>query len=187
LEFNSFIGVSYLEDLTICDDLIDFFEARPELSSVGTAGGRIDVTFKKSMDLSFENVVTELRERYFSQLDNVLRQYKKHYEFADTGVSPWGFKELPNIQRYKPGEGFYEWHNERGTLIPPVCHRHLVYMTYLNDVTDGGETEFFYQQLKIHPRKGMTLIWPTDWTHTHRGITSPTQTKYIVTGWYSFL
>ena len=59
-------------------------------------------------------------------------------------------------------------------------------MTYLNDVNDGGETEFIHQGMQIHPEKGKTLIWPADWTHTHRGIPSPTETKYIVTGWFNF-
>jgi hypothetical protein len=60
-------------------------------------------------------------------------------------------------------------------------------MTYLNDVNDDGETEFYYQNLKIKPQKGKTVIWPADWTHTHRGITSPTQEKYIITGWFNFI
>jgi hypothetical protein len=60
-------------------------------------------------------------------------------------------------------------------------------MTYLNDVTDQGETEFFHQQIKIKPQKGLTVIWPADWTYTHRGIPSPTQEKFIITGWLSFL
>jgi hypothetical protein len=60
-------------------------------------------------------------------------------------------------------------------------------MTYLNDITDEGETEFFHQQIKIQPRKGLTLIWPADWTYTHRGITSPTQDKYIITGWFNYV
>ena len=59
-------------------------------------------------------------------------------------------------------------------------------MFYLNDVEDEGETEFYYQKLKVKPKKGLTLIWPADWTHTHRGIPSKTQEKYIATGWYSF-
>ena len=59
-------------------------------------------------------------------------------------------------------------------------------MTYLNDVRDGGETEFFHQNLRVAARRGLTLIWPADWTHTHRGIVSPTEEKIIVTGWFSF-
>ena len=31
-------------------------------------------------------------------------------------------------------------------------------MTYLNDIKDGGETEFYYQKLKVKPEKGLTLI-----------------------------
>ena len=57
----------------------------------------------------------------------------------------------------------------------------------LNDVTDKGETEWFYQDKKIKPRKGLSAIWPVDFTHTHRGIPSPTQEKYIVTGWLDMI
>jgi hypothetical protein len=59
-------------------------------------------------------------------------------------------------------------------------------MTYLNNIKKGGETEFFYQNLKVKPEKGLTLIWPADWTFTHRGIPSPKEIKYITTGWYSY-
>ena len=59
-------------------------------------------------------------------------------------------------------------------------------MTYLNDVNKGGETEFVYQKLKVKPEIGLTLIWGSDWTFTHRGIASPKETKYITTGWYCF-
>ena len=64
--------------------------------------------------------------------------------------------------------------------------RHLVWMTYLNDIEEGGETEFYYQKLKVKPRKGLTLIWPVDWTHTHRGIGATEEEKIILTGWFSF-
>ena len=53
--------------------------------------------------------------------------------------------------------------------------------------SDAGETEFFHQKIKVKPQKGLTIIWPAEWTHTHRGIVSPTQTKYIMTGWYNFV
>ena len=58
-------------------------------------------------------------------------------------------------------------------------------MTYLNDVEDGGGTEFKYQGLRHNAKKGKTLIWPSDFTHTHRGQKSPTQEKYIATSWFN--
>jgi hypothetical protein len=58
-------------------------------------------------------------------------------------------------------------------------------MVYLNTLTDRGETEFFYQNHFEEPKEGKLVIWPSDWTHLHRGVPSLTQTKYILTGWCS--
>ena len=56
-------------------------------------------------------------------------------------------------------------------------------MTYLNDIPNGGGTEFkFYPDFKVNAKKGLSLMWPTDFTHTHRGVVSEYE-KYIVTGW----
>ena len=65
-------------------------------------------------------------------------------------------------------------------------HRALVFMTYLNDVEDGG-TEFLHQNVYTPAKKGLTLIWPAYWTHTHRGVVSKLKEKYIVTGWINFI
>jgi hypothetical protein len=93
--------------------------------------------------------------------------------------APW------NVQHYLPGKHYSAWHCENNGE-PLFRYRHLAFMTYLNDVTDGGETEFLYQTTKVRPEKGLTLIWPAHWTHTHRGLPSPTQDKYVTTGWYEF-
>jgi hypothetical protein len=44
-----------------------------------------------------------------------------------------------------------------------------------------------YQERTIEARKGRTLIWPPDFTHTHVGVVSPSQHKYIITGWFNFI
>ena len=59
-------------------------------------------------------------------------------------------------------------------------------MTYLNDVKQGGETEWYYQKLKVRPEKGLTVIWSADWTFTHKGHTTIDEDKYIITGWFDF-
>ena len=58
-------------------------------------------------------------------------------------------------------------------------------MPYLNDVPDGG-THFKYQELTAPAKKGLTLIWPTDFTHTHKGQITDKHEKYIITGWLGF-
>ena len=59
-------------------------------------------------------------------------------------------------------------------------------MTYLNDVESGGATEFSHYQVSVKPKKGLTLIWPSEWTHAHRGEILEHGAKYIVTGWITF-
>ena len=66
-----------------------------------------------------------------------------------------------------------------------ATRRVLVNMMYLNDVDEGGETEFLYQSMRVQPKKGRVVIWPAGFTHTHRGNPPLAGEKYIATAWYS--
>ena len=66
-------------------------------------------------------------------------------------------------------------------------NRHLVWMTYLNDIEEGGGTDFLHQDYTVKPKKGKTVIWPSDWTYTHKGQVAPNEDKYIITGWFDYL
>ena len=89
-----------------------------------------------------------------------------------------------NIQKYNPGDHFSHLHCERTSLNS--LHRLFAFMTYLNDVEDGGKTNFDYYGIKVKPEIGKTLIWPAEWTHAHTGEVLKSGTKYIVTGWLHF-
>jgi hypothetical protein len=180
----NFIGSSYIKEDSLCDRIISYFEGNPSRGP-GEVGNNneIDTDRKDSTDLTFEG---PLLSEYIHHLSECIGQYKEMYKYCDKDIQPWSIWPNVNIQRYNPGQGYKLLHCERNCGYGYVSRRHLVFMTYLNDVTDGGETFFYHQDLKIKPKKGLTLIWPADWTHTHCGIVSPTQTKYIVTGWISF-
>jgi hypothetical protein len=89
-----------------------------------------------------------------------------------------------NIQKYRVGGHFSKLHTERASVF--TMHRALVWMTYLNEVEDGGQTSFAHYRLDVKPERGKTLIWPTDWTHAHTGNLVTTGVKYIVTGWMHY-
>jgi hypothetical protein len=185
-DYETFIGAWIMDDLSICDELIAFHKGNKEakLGSVIKEGKpTVLKEHKDSVDsrLMFHYPVTQ---RYLNELDRILNLYGQKYPSCTMGAPVRA--EAVNVQEYFPGGGFHMWHCERLGPGWPENSRHLVYMTYLNDVTDGGETEWLHQKLKVKPQKGLTVIWPTDWTHAHRGITSPTQFKYIVTGWYQY-
>jgi hypothetical protein len=181
---DSFIFQDYLQDLSICDELIQYYK-NSDKKTEGKSSVGIDHNVKKSTEISVDNFDEPIVKNYLGQLQVICNKYIKTYKFCNE-YGAWDIMEGFNIQHYKPNEGYFTWHCERGNAVEPFNNRHLVWMTYLNDVDDEGETEFYYQGLKVKPKKGLTLIWVADWTHTHRGITSPTQEKYIATGWYSY-
>lgn len=86
------------------------------------------------------------------------------------------------LQQTNPKEGYHAFHAEDSTWNNQL--RTLAWMVYLNDVDDGGETEYLYQQLKIKPKQGRVVIWPGSFTHVHRG-NPPMSEKFIATGWYA--
>ena len=114
-------------------------------------------------------------ERYYADyMSNfpVLENYNRHTIYK------------VKIQKTVPGGGYHVWHSETGTRRN--SGRIAVFTLYLNDIEDGGETEFLYQGLRVKPEQGALVIWPTGYTHTHRGNPPLKDTKYIVTGWVEF-
>ena len=85
------------------------------------------------------------------------------------------------IQKTLPGEGFHAWHCENGRLS--TMRRVVAFSCFLNDVDDGGETEFLEQHKRYKASAGDLLIFPAGFTHTHRGNTPISNEKYIITGW----
>ena len=184
-DLNNFIAGWYIKP-KVCDDLIKYFEASPNKHQ-GLSGGVVDTKKKISLDLSIDTKNAAIPiNNYYDELQQVLNKYTELYPYSKNKHNDFGVKETWNIQKYNPNEGYFIKHFERGGHSVKNINRHLVFMTYLNDVKEGGETEFIYQKVKVKPEKGLTLIWGADWTFLHRGIPAPKETKYIATGWFSY-
>ena len=84
----------------------------------------------------------------------------------------WYVQECGSVQQrhLKVGglkRGYHVWHDENSGL--QHSNRCLVWMIYLNDDFEGGETEYLYYKKRIKAEKGKLLIWPAGMTHAHRG------------------
>ena len=138
------------------------------------------------MDIRVEPIDLELEgcevfSDYFTVLKDCYQDYCCQWDFLNMFMAQTHIGSF-NLQRYNPGGHFAEVHSERTSLTK--LHRILVWITYLNDIEEAGETEFVHYGLKVKPRMGRTLIWPAEWTHAHRG-NPTTATKYIITGWFN--
>ena len=89
------------------------------------------------------------------------------------------------IQKILPSEGYHGWHIENGGIN--FGRRLLALMVYLNDVEEGGETEFLYQQKRIPPTEGTLIIHPAGLTHAHRGNPPLAGVKYVINAWMEFV
>lgn len=96
------------------------------------------------------------------------------------GVSLYSI--VQKVQKTPAGGGYHVWHDENSGI--EHSGRLIVWMFYLNDNFEGGETEFLYYKKRIQPRAGTLLLWPAGLTHAHRGGLVLKGDKYVVTGWF---
>lgn len=190
IDRDKFIGGWYIPH-DICDKLIEWYHDNKKYQVDGVVynqnfegGFAIDPSYKESTEIgiSHENGDYPINQ-YRVWQQRVLDAYIREYPDSNNLLDAFNINEAFNLQHYAPTQGFKQLHAERTGV--KMSKRVLVFMTYLNDVPGGG-TQFPSQSFTAPAEKGLTLIWPAEWTHAHVGQISPTNDKYIITGWYSF-
>jgi hypothetical protein len=192
--FKDFIGVEekvFTPDF--CQFVIDYHtnaaEAGLVMSRQQSDAGTLKIQ-KDSADLY-------MHHEEFVSLDGtkkILRQFKEAFS---TQLYPQYINEFDilrtcdsmqikhvKVQKTKIGGGYHIWHQESDKR--DTSNRVLAWMIYLNDVEEGGETEFLYQHMRLKPTQGTFVIWPAGFTHTHRGNPPLSGEKYIMTGWLEY-
>ncbi len=167
-------------NLEFCQQLIDVFEASPNKHQGVTSAGVVQPN-KRSIDMFYD-----VNVQPFKQIDAILhasavanfKLYFKEFEryfrtvtqkFDDTGFC---------FRKYEKNIGGFDEHSDVGGIS--TANRALAFMWYLNDVEEGGETEFIAQNIKIKPKAGRLAIFPANWTHLHKGNAAMSNDKYIV-------
>ena len=114
---------------------------------------------------------------------NCYNQYITKYDLTQTTTHT--LDGYVKIQKTVPGQGYHVWHWEQDSVHHG--HRLLLVMLYLNDVEEGGETEFLYQGIRVKPKQGSIMICPGSFTHTHRGNPPLTGEKYVMNTWAVYI
>jgi hypothetical protein len=100
---------------------------------------------------------------------------------ADTAYDSFLFTDM-KIQKTLPTEGYHVWHIEHGKGFSNEP-RAFVFSVYLNDIKEGGETEFLHFSKRVQPKTGRIVIWPAGFPYLHRGNPPLAGEKYILTSW----
>lgn len=174
-----------------CKSVIDKFEKDEHKYDGLTANGlkpevklTTDLFISDKFDWAEEDAVLHMALRdaideyqeYLKSINSKIVFYHSRYDFQDDGYKVQKYTKREDSQN----SGFYDWHND--FLVDALGTRILVFMWYLNDVIEGGETEFA-NGLKIKPEAGKIVIFPSSWYIVHRGNKPISSDKIICNGW----
>lgn len=168
----------------VCNEIIQYFE---QMSASGFGVLRdgkkiykddqaVHATDEKLIKLTASKNLTNY---VFDGLNKAVNAYVDEFDILSS-IGDLAIFDL-KMQKTNIGGGYHSWHFESGSRR--YGNRVLVYTIYLNDVAEGGETEFLYCSLRVKPTKGSVLLFPAGFTHTHRGNPPISNEKYIITGW----
>jgi 2OG-Fe(II) oxygenase superfamily len=168
-------------DAPLCQQIIQKFDADSKKRAgmeIMPDGTRAPSTNKVSVDLDVTGNPDwdSLHAAVHKRVGEAIQQY-----LAGSPVLPLlqlrqtGYK----IQMYHQGKGHFKWHCDVASLSTSC--RQIALVLYLNDVAKGGETEFFYQKLKVQPKTGTLILFPPFWGHLHCGHVPESGNKYILT------
>ena len=176
-------------DTSTCNNCINSFNTHDNLQKDGVTSNGYTPELKLTTDINlsehscFEDfdtflnsVLTNYIHKYFEYVFSLNNQYSiLSNELNDTGFL---------MQKYEKNTGFFNYHHDFSSLSENnhIYSRYIVYIFYLNDVDEGGET-ILWNDYKIKPKKGSLLFFPSTWTYPHKGNTPISHDKYIITGW----
>jgi hypothetical protein len=183
----------------ICDEIIRKFELEEDKYSGRTITGvnthikdttdyvlydynnnKLIKDIWKNIDKILYDELHHKLKSYITELDDIFFNDISYNLFKNQFLSDDGFM----IQKYKQGIGKYIYHHDFKVDMIQNRHRVITYLWYLNDVDEGGTTEFLGGKLHIKPEKGKLILFPASWSFPHRGNVPISSDKYIITGWF---
>jgi len=189
-----FIGIydGYIPD-EACDQAIELFKKYQEFNKVfsrfTSEGSTQDIKDDRQLYCTADVLTHE--EFNVNRLKSLMVNFDvalRHY-YTETNIKKYTAEDIitdhVKIQKTIPSQGYHVWHVEHNQGRE-MEKRILAYSIYLNNVEDGGETEFLYQSQRVKPVKGRIVIWPAGFPYVHRGNPPLSGEKYIVTSWIRY-
>lgn len=197
IEYRDHIGI-YENALTLeqCDSLISQFHFSKD---AGQTKMRSEYDPSPSTNKKDESMSLLDWDDYTSEESKITWQNQKDFiEYIEGAIVGHYIDQHPvlkeanyrifqgKVQRTVPGEGYHIWHCEIVGTKGEDRDRFLAWSVFLNDVEEGGETEFLHQSVRFKPKAGTAIVFPAYFTHMHRGNPPLSGEKFIATGWVEY-
>jgi prolyl 4-hydroxylase len=172
-------------EASLCQKMIDSFQELERFQRRNGRGIRVGLEQSGWAELNVSRLSDGAFLDLFRQtIAAALARYN-----GDVGLSI----ALPNsnqysdliMKRYRPGgQDRFQLHFD---AINHVANRYLVFLWYLNDVAQGGETRFPQLGYRVESRAGRLLMFPPYWMYQHEGLPPETGDKYILSTYLLFV
>lgn len=189
VNLNNFIGVydNYITKEE-CNKAINLYEQRNQFNNTVNRIGSEKASILQKQDQQFFASENNLNI-WWENLKPLIINYSlawNHYSKETGATDAYGvdrfFHTGLKIQKTLPTEGYHVWHLEHNAGFENEA-RAFVFSIYLNDVEEGGETEFLHFSKRVKPKTGRIVIWPAAFPYLHRGNPPLSGEKYIITSW----
>ena len=123
----------------------------------------------------------DIKETYIRVLRQNLQHFMKEVNIENHHFPPIIDMENIRIKKYTDnGKDVFKNHVDVLRSQGPSSKRFLVFIMYLSDVEEGGETSIPRYNIKCKPKAGRLLMFPPFWTHPHQGEKVIKGTKYQI-------
>ena len=158
---------------------------------------RSNAVGQEMLDGTFENLLNEARTSHNAWCKNKCYEDPIAKRVMDRIASITGIpeenSEFLQLLKYNVGE-FYKTHHDYIDYLQtrPQGVRLLTVFLYLNDVNEGGGTNFPLLNITCMPKKGRALIWPSvlndnpdveDERTSHQALVVESGIKYAANAW----
>lgn len=171
-------------DAAVCQRMIESFQqlsrlqTRNERGSIKALGSSAwtELNVSKVADAPFEGMFREQIQRHlelYNERTALTLQVPSRDRLENLRIKRYLVKESDQFQPHFDAQDY-------------TCNRYMVFLWYLNDVDEGGETEFCDLDLRVSARAGRLLMFPPYWMFQHAGLPPRSNDKYIISTYLLF-
>jgi predicted 2-oxoglutarate/Fe(II)-dependent dioxygenase YbiX len=158
-------GVTFIKSQTIGEQSLGDASAqsiRTNYSLALTEVGKNNEEFRK------------INNKFYEKLNMCIPAYCKFFGIEENISDIEGY----NLLKYNGGQ-HYGAHYDGGTFTK----RSVSPILYLNDEYEGGEIEFLNFNIKVKPKSGSLIVFPSNYAYRHIAHPVTSGTKYAIVTW----
>lgn len=158
-------------------EIIDILESQGAWNDalVGSGQGEVNKSMRHNKTAGinpFDFRVDPVLYNFVRTAWNYINDYAIHHDVSFSGLEP------VTVNRYEPGDRYLA-HADAGPGQPMVISA----VAYLNDVNEGGETEFSLFNVAVKPKAGRLIVFPSNYAYRHAALSPASGVKYAAALW----